>query len=255
MLWSPEVECGVHAHTVQPPPRKEWPKWLLREEAVMIHRAGGSSALRHSHHELNANSDQYMAFTHDQRKSSHRGSKNWSIRKSSSTLAPLVEKVAKVASRKTVVPSGSSLPSPPLSPSIGSSSEAPRFEQGASDLSSIALPATIEPISPARVRRIGVPGGESIDYKSRAALIRWYGSSFRAAYNSQIFEVTTALLVLRFVFLLIQNRNKTEDDLMYDEPNTEEGMAGADDSVQVNDGGSEDTFDIIKFRRRVEQLT
>ena len=100
-----------------------------------------------------------------------------------------------------------------------------------------------------------VPGGESIDYKSRAALIRWYGSSFRAAYNSQIFEVTTALLVLRFVFLLIQNRNKTEDDLMYDEPNTEEGMAGADDSVQVNDGGSEDTFDIIKFRRRVEQLT
>ena len=34
-----------------------------------------------------------------------------------------------------------------------------------------------------------------------------------------------------------------------------EGMAGADDSVQVNDGGSEDTFDIIKFRRRVEQLT
>ena len=42
---------------------------------------------------------------------------------------------------------------------------------------------------------------------------------------------------------------------MYDEPNTEEGMAGADDSVQVNDGGSEDTFDIIKFRRRVEQLT
>ena len=266
MLWSPEVECGVHAHAVQPPPRKEWPKWLLREEAVMIRRAGGSSALRHSHHELhdNAASARSMAFTHDQKSS--RGSssrKIWSSHKSSSTLTPL--QVQKGASRKAVVPSLLSS-APPLSPSssstsFDSSSVAPSFDHGSSFDSSVrdevaAAAAAIDaPAPPARIRRIGVPGGESIDYKSRAALMRWYGSSFRAAYNSQIFEVATALLILRFVYLLIQNRNKTEDDLMYDGPKTDDGMASADDSLQIDDGGSEDAFNIIKFRQRVEQLT
>ena len=169
----------------------------LREEAMMIHRAGGARLAPRAQRKF----DQYMAFTHDQRKSSHRGSKN-NDPQELLDVGAACGKGGGVASRKTVVPSGSSLP---LSPSIGSSSEALRFERGASDLSSI-LPATRAHFTGAGPSDY-VPGG-SIDHKSRAAPIRWYGSSFRAAYNSQIFEVTTALLVLRFVFLLIQNRTR-----------------------------------------------
>ena len=50
-------------------------------------------------------------------------------------------------------------------------------------------------------RRIGVPGGEEVDFKSPKAIFRWFGSSFRAAYRSTIFEVAVGVELLAWVWL------------------------------------------------------
>lgn len=56
--------------------------------------------------------------------------------------------------------------------------------------------------SPHRTTRIGVPGGEAVDFKSlKTIFMRWYGSSFRAAFNSSIFQALIAVYLATFFYV------------------------------------------------------
>ena len=65
-----------------------------------------------------------------------------------------------------------------------------------------------------KVYRVGVPGGEAVDFKSPRAFIRWMGSSFRAAWNSKIFQVALGVLLVRWLYLEVigQPRQSRVDD-------------------------------------------
>ena len=192
----------------------------------MIRDAGGSKAARHSHHELRELSTQesrVLAFSHDQKHEERRSTRKsqinnkWKDVKNSIRFATAASSLASVSplSASFDKKRGDDLRAVAASSSSSSSAGPPSREkredqeadEEAGDEKKMLRAKSKRPadsmqekpeLEPRAVRRIGVPGGDGVDYKSKETFVRWYGSSFRAAYNSVIFEAATLVLLARF---------------------------------------------------------